>query len=163
MQQGNVLRIRTISTEQFTGAIAQNDAEIEVINVALLANNGAGGGMAAGGHMRGRVHDIRLLSVENLDWAVELYGTEASFPENTPTIDDQIFLGRWEFLAADARKDNDDLFWKYWIPGLDMSYQDMQLRGCLYARLINRSAASKTTGPDGAIVIEFGIEPTQGI
>lgn len=163
MQQGNVLRVRTISTEHFTGAIIQNAAENEAISVGELANNGAGWGIAAGKHMRTRVHDIRLLSVENLAWAVELYGTEASFPENNPSIDNEIFLGRWEFQAADGRKDTADDYWKYWVPGLDMSFQDMASLGKLYVRLVNLSAAAKTAGAGGAIVIEFGLEPTQGI
>lgn len=162
MQAGSVLRVRTISTVHFLGACAQNAALTESILIALLANGGAGGGLAAGGHTRSRLHELRILSVENLAWAVELYGTPA-FPETTPTIDNEIFLGRWEFTAADGRKDTADSFWKYWVPGLDLSYQDMALTGTLNVRLINRSVASKTANAGGAVVVEFGFEPTQGI
>lgn len=163
MQQGSVLRVRTISTTHFTGACVQNAALRESVNIGALAAGGAGYGLSAGGHSRCRVHDIRLLSVQNLAWAIELYGTAASFPENTPTIDTEIFLGRWEFAAADGRKDTADSFWKYWVPGLDMSYQDMSLTGLLYVRLVDLSATSKIAGASGAVVIEFGMEPTQGI
>ena len=166
MQQGNVLRVRTISGTYFTGACAAGSALTESIVVGTLPNNGGGYGIAAGGHMRTRVHDLRVLAVQNLAFAVELYGTAASFPENNPAIDDEIFLGRWEFQAADGVKDTAaDDYYKYWVPGLDLSYQDMLLSGKLYVRLVipTGAATAKLAGASGAIVLEFGMEPTQGI
>lgn len=162
MQAGSVLRIRTISTVHFLGACAQNAALTESILIANLPNNGAGGGIAAGGHSRSRLHELRILSVQNLAWAVELYGTPA-FPETNPTIDDEIFLGRWEFTSANGRKDTADDYWKYWVPGLDLSYQDMLVSGTLNVRLINLSVVDKIAAAPGAIVLEFGFEPTQGM
>ena len=58
-----------------------------------------------------------------------------------------------------------DDYYKYWVPGLDLSYQDMLLSGKLYVRLVipTGAATAKLAGASGAIVLEFGMEPTQGI
>lgn len=165
MQAGNVTRVRTISTEHFTGAIVQNAAETEIINPGLLSNGrlgGAGWGLAAGGRCTCRLHELRILSVENLDWAFELYASSV-FPESVGvTIDTLLFLGRWEFTAAMGAKDTADTWWKYWVPGLDLSIIDAEVTSRLYMRLVNKSAASKTAGAGGAVVVELGVEPTQG-
>lgn len=161
MQRGNALRIRSVSTEHFTGALAQNAAEVEHIVVADLTNNGGGGGLAAGGHMRSWVHELRLQSVQNLAWAVELYGSLAGTV--SADIDANLFLARWEFLAASADKDTGDSFYKYYAQNLGSHYQDMDLSGTLHIRLINLDAVAKIAGAAGAVVVELSMEPTQGI
>lgn len=164
MQAGNTLRVRTKSTVNFLAALVQNAALVENFDVGNGNSTGlglAGWGLSAGKHVRGRVRELRILSVENLAWAVELYASGTGIAGTD--IDLELFLGRWEFTVADGRKDTGDTFWKYWIGGLDMQYQDADSDGKLHIRLINLSAAAKSAGAAGAIVIEFAIEPTQGI
>lgn len=163
MQSGNVFRVRTLSTVNFLGALAQNAALVEDLAVGTMTGvtSQGGWGLAAGLHMRSRLRELRILSKENLAWAVELWGSATGIAGSD--IDAEAFLGRWEFAAADGRKDTADTFWKYWIAGLDLSYQDFDNTGKLHVRLINLSAASKSANAAGAIVLEFALEPTQGI
>jgi hypothetical protein len=165
VQAGNVLRVRTISTTHFTATLAQYAAIVLNLAVGDIAGAGAGGqagyGLAAGKHMRSKFRELRILSKQNLAWAVELYASATGIEGSD--IDAEKFLGRWEFQTGDGRKDTADTFWKYWIAGLDMAYQDMDLTGKLHIRLINLSATGKSADAAGAIVLEFGLEPTQGI
>lgn len=164
MQAGNTLRVRTKSTVNFLAALAQNAALVENFNVGSGNTTGAGlagYGLSAGLHTRGRVRELRILSVQNLAWAIELYASATGIAG--ADIDAELFLGRWEFASTDGRKDTADTFWKYWVAGLDLSYQDADLAGKLYIRLINLSVTGKLADAAGAIVVEFAIEPTQGI
>lgn len=271
-QTGNLLRVRSISTEQFTDALIQNAAEIESINPVLLAAGGAGAGLSAGRHMRSVLKELRILSRQQLAWEVELYGSAAGIGGGgiaatlttvlaglnndllytavvtgtsgnaititytndglnivlsvtvagsaitvhlatdgggvitstaanvdaeiavTPAanalvtvvnaagndgtglvtvlaatpltggvdgIDAEIFLGKWAFISGDGTKATGDVFFRYFIP-LQIYYQDLDMTGLLHVRLINRSATAKAAGDDGVIVVEFGLEPTQG-
>lgn len=163
MQAGNCLRVRTLSTSQFTGGLAQGVAAIVDLDIvaAALAAGGDGAGVAGAKHVRTRLHELRILSKENLAWAVELWGSATGIAGTD--IDACKFLGRWEFTAGMGKKDNADTFYKYWVPGLDLSYQDLDQTGKLHIRLINLSAAAKSAGTAGAIVVEFALEPTIAI
>lgn len=164
MQGGNVIRVRTISTVQFTAACAHGGAAlVENIDPAKdLAAGGAGAGLSAGKHCRSRLHELRILSVQNLAWAIELYGSATGIAGSD--IDAEKFLGRFEFAAADGKKDTADTFYKYWVPGLDLSYEDLDKSGKVHLRLVNIDAATdKIADALGAVVVELGLEPTQGI
>lgn len=160
MQAGNLLRVRTVSTVQFTDALIQNAAEVENFTPESLAAGGAGAGLSAGKHMRSILRELRILSVQNLAWEIELYGSATGI--GGATIAAELFLGRWSFLAADGLRATGDTFYKYFIP-MQLYYQDMDNVGQIHVRLINRDAVAKIAGAGGAIVVELGLEPTQGI
>lgn len=162
MQAGNGLRIRSISTLHFTTAIAgSGGSEIENLIPQSLAAKGAGAGLSAGGHCRSRVHEIRLFSVENLAWSVELWGSATGIGGSA--IDTLFYLGRVDFLTTDADKPTADTFYLYAARGLDLSYEDTDMTGQIHLRLVNTSVAAKTVNAAGAVVVELVMEPTQGM
>ncbi len=161
MQAGNVLRARTISTVQFTDALVTGASEVESFAPESLAAGGGGAGISAGKHMRCCLKELRILSVENLAWEIELYGSATGIGGSNIAL--EIFLGKWAFIATDGTRATGDTFYKYFISGLYLSYTDVDMSGKFHVRLINRSVAAKTAGAGGGIVVELGVEITQGI
>lgn len=161
MQAGNLYRIRTVSTVHFLGACNQNAALSEDLIVGGSTSDTVGDheALAAGRHMRARLRELRIVSKENLAWEVWLFG---SATKGGAVIADEKFLGRWAFAAADGVQATGDTFFYYYVPGLDLAYQDLANLGKLYVRLVNRSAAAKSANAAGAIEIEFGFELLQG-
>lgn len=165
MQVGNTYRVRSISTTHFTEAIIQNAAEVEHIDVAALTNTpgAAGAGLSAGKHMRGRIHALRIISTENLAWELEFWGaaTAGAVPNNAD-IDKEFFLGKFAFVAGDGTRVTGDTFYHYFVPSMELSNMDVDMTGKIHLRLINRSAAAKSAGVPGALVVELEVEPSQG-
>lgn len=159
MQAGNLQRVRTLSTTHFLGAAVQNAALVENLDVKAMLG-GDGEGLAAGRHMRSRLHEIRIISAQQLAWEIELWGKAAGI--GGAAIDAEFFLGKFAFASGDGTNATGDTFFHYWVPGLDLSYQDLDLTGQVHIRLINRSAVAKIAGAGGAIVVELGLEATQG-
>lgn len=164
MQIGNTYRVRTISTTHFTGALAQNAAAVEDIDAATLANTpgAAGAGLTAGKHTRCRVHGLRIISKENLAWELEFWGAKLAGTPGGAVIDTEFFFAKFGFLAADGTQATGDTFFHYYVPVLEVCYADVDQSGKIHLRLINRSAAAKTAGAGGVIVVELEVEPTQG-
>ena len=159
MQAGTVIRVRTVSTVNFTGAITHGGA-------AAVENFVAPMGLAAGGHARGRIHEVRLWSVQKLAWALQLFGSAVGV--GGAAIDAETFLAEWDF-ASDGTPGNGsqvtgDTFYYYYINGQDIAYEDSDRAGKIHLRLVNRdSSVDKIAGATGAIVVELAIEPLQGV
>ncbi len=164
MQQGNTYRVRTISTVHFLGALATNAAAVEDIDAATLTNTPgvAGAGLTAGKHTRCRIHDLRIISTENLAWELEVWGAKTAGTPGGAVIDTEFFFAKFGFLAADGTRATGDTFYHYYVPVLEVCYADVDQSGKIHLRLINRSVASKSAGVPGAIVVELSVEPTQG-
>ena len=143
--------VRTDKDVEFTGAIAQNASEEEnvVLPVTLKGING---------NARIRLKGMHIISDENLDWEVWLFGNDL-FQESN--IDNDRFLGRWSFVAADGLRIAGTGAYYYAIDGLDVEYVDLDNSGEIHVALVNRSAAGKTAGAAGEIVIEFVFEVPQ--
>lgn len=159
MQAGTLQRVRSQSTVHFLGAAAQNVALVENLDVKALPN-GDGEGLSAGRHMRSRLHELRIISAQQLAWEVELWGKAAGI--GGAAIDAEFFLGKFAFAVGDGTQAQGDTFFHYWVPGLDLSYQDLDLVGKVNVRLINRGVVAKIAGVGGAVVVELGLELTQG-
>ena len=160
-QSGRIIHVRTDKDVNFTGAITQDHGTQETLTPGA---NGYSTALAA--HMRAILRSITILSVENLAWEVWLFGTSGFATTNADT---EYFLGRWTFVAGDGIKATigvtADTYYHYYIDGLGVPLRDFGAdvaTGNLFVRLVNRSAASKTAGAGGELVIDFGIEPTQG-
>jgi hypothetical protein len=143
-------KAQSVSTVNFLDALvtnAKSDADL-VLPGALAGMNG---------NARGRLKSITILSVENLDWEIQLYRKDAF---TGASIDVDSFTARWSFVAADAVRVAGAGNYLYYIDGLDHEYVDEDNSGELHVRLINRSVASKTANAGGAIVVKFYLEPS---
>lgn len=163
MQAGSVYRIRTTAANQFTAALAQNAALSATLDCfeAVATFTGDKMGIGAGKHLRSRLRELRIISAENLAWEVWLFGTVTM---GGAVIGAEKFLGRWSFVAADGAQATGDTFWYYYVPGLDLAIENLDLpqTGKFYIRLVNRSAAAKSADGPGAIEIELALELLQG-
>lgn len=149
-QTGRVFFATTDKDVDFTGALAQNAAATASISVPQLPSSA-----------QVRLNNLEIISDENLAWEVWLWAT-SSFNTNASDLDALYPYGRWGFTAADGVQIAGTGPWYYFIPGLGVPYQDGQNLSKLNIMLINRSAASKTAGANGEIVIKFALEPAVG-
>lgn len=162
---GNQLRVRTISTVHFTGAIAAAGASavehLKTKQEAGATNGVVPEGLAAGRHMRSILKAVRILSVQNLDWEIELYRSAVGI--GGAVIDAESFMGAVSFVVADGKKDTGDTYFEYYRDGIAIPYEDTDMAGQVHIRLVNHAAATaKIAGASGGIVIELSFEPAQG-
>ena len=143
----HIHKIRSDKDTHFAGAIAQNASEEE--NLALPK-----GITGFGDHCKARLKTITLQSDENLNWEIMLFSSDTF--ANTD-LDLDTFIGYWNFGTGAVRIAGAGQFY-YYIAGLDVPYQDDDASGELHVALVNRSAATKTAGAAGEVVIEFGFE-----
>lgn len=168
MQRGNVYRVRIPSTV-FTGALAAAGAAA----FATITKDTAGAefpqALSAGKHMRSRILEIRIASVQAIKWGLQFYGKAVPLPSAVVgTIDTQAYLGEWSFgntnTPGDGQIPTGDAFARYYINGLDIAYQDLDNAGQLNIRLVNwDGATAKLAGATGNITIELAMELLQGI
>jgi hypothetical protein len=164
-QAGNLYSVASSSTADFQGTLAQNAAA--VWRVQLPA--------ALGG--RSRLRNATIISIQNLDWEVQLYrtsngGTPYAIPPGG-TIDNIQLAGRYRFFAADGTQVAATGPYTYYIDGMDIAYHDLDsanasispsnlnsLYPFLNLVLVNRSAAGKSAGAAGALTIRLSFEAT---
>lgn len=163
-QAGNVYIVRSTSTTDFTGTLAQNAGA--VWHYALPAALGA----------RSIVRSIVVESVQNLDWEIFFFrsyngGTPQSIPPGG-VLGHVRLAGKYRFFVADGVQIAATGPYFYYIDGLQIAYQDVdsvnaQLGGTgnalppyLNVVLVNRSATGKAAGVAGAVVLKIGMEAT---
>lgn len=142
-------QVRTDKDVDFTGTLAQNAGA----NVNLTLPGALAG---INGNARSTLKSIAIISDENLDWEVWLFG-KSTF--QVADYDSDFFVGRWSFVAADAVRIAGTGGYYYYIEGLGVPYADLNNTGKLHITLINRSAAGKSAGASGEVVITFTMEP----
>jgi hypothetical protein len=159
-QSGRILHVRTDKDTNFTGTLAQNVGLQETLTP---GTNGYPTALKA--NMRAILRSMVILSKENLAWEVWLFGSSTFASTDADT---EYFLGRWTFVAGDGIRATvgvtTDTYYHYYIDGLQISMRNkpLDVTGNIYMRLVNRSAAGKSAGAAGEIVIDLGVEPTQG-
>lgn len=149
-QAGKVIVAKTVSTRDFTAALATNAAIFLSLDVA---------GLGVGKRVDAIIRALQILSVENLDWEIWLFRNALQNPTNPDTNG---ALGYWNFGTTAVRIGGTGLY-NYYIDGLGIPYLDDDQTSKIHMALINRSAASKTAGSGGAIKVQFVLEPTLGI
>jgi hypothetical protein len=161
--------VRTKSTVHFLGALAAAGAaateHLKTIGNSSVTAGVVPEGLAAGGHVRSRLRSIRILSVQLLPWEVQLFHRAAGI--GGAVLDTESFVGTWSFTGSgtpgDGSQATGDTFYYYYVDGLDVPYEDLDVTSQIHVRLINRHAATaKIAGASGAITIEFGLEPSTG-
>lgn len=164
-QAGQLIQVRTNPATQFIAALAQNVAltlNLTMPPAASVAGDGyVDPGLAAGNSVRMRLRSIWIASVENLAWEVWLWGTD-TFNASTTDPAQSFPQSRVTFAAADAVRLAGAGLYYYQIAGLDHPYADLDHTGELHLMLVNRSAAGKSAGADGALLIQLQCEPTLG-
>lgn len=150
-QAGYLVTVRSDKDSAFTDAIAQNAQESE--NITLP------GAFTAGS--RARLRSINVISLENLAWELWLFANNR-FITDVADIDLVFPRGRWGWAATDGARIAGAGPYYYYIDGLDIAYQDLDMFQQLHIMLVNRSAAAKTAGANGAIVVELNFELTTG-
>lgn len=158
MQAGNRQRVSSRPTLDFTAAIVQN--------AGLSARIPLPEGIAAGRHARCLVQTLQIVSAEQLDWEVWLFGNKQF--QNAGHPDQEVFLGYWSFAVAngDGKQIGGAGMYHYYIDGLGVQYLDEDghnepAAGCfLNVVLVNRSAAAKTANL--WFQLTFGVEETLG-
>jgi len=142
-------RLRTDKDVEFTGEIVQNAMESE--NIALPGTLDGINGTA-----RCRIKAVTIISDENLQWELWFWANDL-FQESN--LDADRFVGKILFAAADGTRIAATGAYYYYQEDLDIAYEDLDKTGELHVSLINRSAAAKTAGAGGEIVVEFIMEP----
>lgn len=148
---GTVEIVRSDPAVHFTGSLAQNAGASE--NLPVLNPFGY-----ASGPMRARIKGVIIESAENLDWEVWLFGRSTFRTNNAAT---ESFRGRWSFAAADAARVGGVGLYTYYIDGNDIPYDDEDLTAKIHLMLVNRSAAGKSAGAAGAIMVGLAVELTR--
>jgi hypothetical protein len=164
-----VIPVRTRSAVHFIGAIAAvGAAATEHLKTAGNSSVAAGAvpeGLAAGGTVRSILRSIRILSVQLLPWEVQLFHKATGI--GGAVLDTESFVGTWAFTGGgtpgDGSRATGDTFYYYYIDGLAVPYEDLDVTSQVHVRLINRHAATaKIAGAGGAVSIEFGFELSTG-
>lgn len=140
-QDDEVSIVTTDKDSHFTGALAQNAKEDESIVVDLKDD-------------RCVIVSIALQSDENLAWDVFFWKTSEF--DNT-NLDDDDFIGYVSFAAADGVRIGGAGQYYYSKDSLAIPYVDEGDASKLHVSLVCRSAAGKTAGAAGEVVIRFGI------
>lgn len=164
MQAGQLIAVRTDPATQFIGALAQNAAA--TVNLAQAqAGQDSGDGYLDGGlvsaSLQARLRSLLIQSRENLAWEVWLWGKD-TFNASLTDPAQNFPLGRWAFTAAMGVQIAGAGLWYYYIDGLDQAYVDLDRTGELHLMLVNRSAAAKSAGADGAVCLQLNFENTLG-
>lgn len=147
---GNVLLTTSNPAVDFIAALApgaSDDADL-IFPMAI----------GAGGHSRCRIRHLVILSKDNCAWEVLFYGkhTRATGDPSTDT-----FRSRFRFSASDAILRNG--LYYYYVPDVDLPYEDETQLGKCYVTMVNRSpATSKVAGAPGALVLRIYAEVTYG-
>lgn len=149
-QAGRLIIAKSLRGTQFRGAIAQNAAITENIQPPGYAD----------GPMAARVRAITIISLENLAW--ELWFFASALFQQAADIDTDGYLGKYTFAAGDGLRIAAAGYYYYYIGGLDIPLDDTTDTGALHLALVNRSAAAKTTGAGGELVVKVSLEPTLG-
>ena len=148
-QVGKVVVASTVAASQFTGTLAQNAAAFLSLDLASFG---------VGQRVDAIIQAIQILSMENLSWEVWFFRTNAQDPADA---DVNRFTGYWAFGTTAVQIGGAGLF-HYYIDGLSIPYQDEQQTSKLHLALINRSAAGKSAGANGAIRVQVTLAPTLG-
>lgn len=146
---GYQYEVKSLKGTHFTGQILQNAGESENLTMpgALAGING---------DSKGQLKSIAIISDENLNWEVMLFRKDTF---GTSDLDTDSFIGRWSFVATDAVRVAGAGSYYYYIDGLDVMYTDADNSGELHVILLNRSAAAKTAGAAGEVVVKFRLAP----
>ncbi|SRR6266508_5256391 len=161
------LPVKTKSTAHFTAAIAA--AAADTAHLKTKGNDTTNGvvpeGLAAGGTVRSRIRSIRMLSAQLLPWEIQFYRKATGI--GGADIDAESLCGIWSFggsgTVGDGSRATGDTFYEYYVDGLDIPYEDLNVTSQIHLRLVNRHAATgKSSGAAGAVSIELGMEPSCG-
>ena len=161
-QLGNLELVETNPLTQFTAAI--------LVNAAAYLDLLLPQAISAGRTSRARLKTLSVISMENVGWEVWLFNKRTSGVEPTPDVSS--FAGYWSFAAGDAVQIGATGLYYYYIDGLDVPYETLDLlpdgrpdendaRKYLHMALIARTT-QKTASPTGLVKIRFGFEPTLG-
>lgn len=148
MQSGRFDILRTVGATQFRTACAQNAMITENLDLSTL-----GAGQNANLVLRA----LQIRARENLDYEVWLWGTNG-FNVSATDPDQGVCYGFWGFAAADAKQIAGAGLYHSYIDGLAIPYLDVNQLTQLHVGLVNRSAAAKSAGDAGALVIGFVFE-----
>lgn len=151
-QLGNLVVVSSDKDLHFTGAIAQDAEERENITLPEA--------IAAGRHCRSRLSSITLITDQNLNWELFLWGRN-TFGDPSD-FDLNSFIGRWRFDIADGVQIAGAGPFYYYEDNLIIPYEDLDMLGQLHVSLVNRTATAKNVGATGEVVVKFGLEPTTG-
>ena len=162
MQRGNVYRIRIPATILNTAIVAGTATRYDIN--ASTAGATFPQALAAGKHMRSRILEIRMWSVQQLKWGLQFYGSSGLMGGSA--IDAETYFGEWQFGntggVGDGSKLAADTFYYYYINGLDIAYQDLDNTGALHLRVVNWEAATAKAAAAN-LVVELALELLQGI
>lgn len=142
---------RTLKGTQFTGAIAQNARQNENILLSPALQGTAGSA-------RNILRALTVFSDENLAWEVQFYSSTAF---SNGDLDADTFVGKIVFAVADGAQVAGAGSFYYFSQNQQIPLWDDNATGKLHVSLVNRSAASKTAGSNGEIVLIFHLEPMQ--
>lgn len=151
-QLGQQYRVKSLSTRDFTAALAAGAASVltDLQLPAALKRQAV-------------IRSIFILSVENLAWELNWFSGAAGV---TASPDTDTWLGRWQFAAADAVQITGSSLYRYAIPEIVQPYRDLDGGTVenLHLMLVNREAVTgKTAGAGGAMTVWFNLEPTREV
>jgi hypothetical protein len=141
--------VRSDKDTHFTGALALNAMELEVIGDAAPTSSNRVP------TIRSKITRITILSEQNLAWDIMLF--KAAFaPPLTADCDLHPLVDWLSFTAADGVRVGAAGVFMYSWSGFSFPYYTTDVMGRIHAGLINRDAVAKlANGAGGAIAVEI--------
>lgn len=137
--------VRSDKDTHFTGALNQN--------VSANANlTWAGGERTA----MGRLREAKVWSDQNLAWELQLFKKDTF--GNSTDLDLDSFCAKVVFAATDGSQNDGAGNFYYHRTAIDARYEDLNTKGQVHLKLVNRSAGAKNAGATGEIVVELEFE-----
>lgn len=150
-QLGKRVIARTLTTREFTGAIAQNAAAFASLDVK---------GLGVGERVDSVLRSITVVSVEDLDWEVWFF-TKTGAVGNSADPDVNTLIGRVVLPTTALQIAGAGLF-TFYAEGLNTLLLDEQGTSKIHMALVQRAAAGKSAGAAGAVRLSLVLEQALG-
>jgi len=151
-QAGKRTITRTVSTRDFTGAIAQNAAAFLSLDVK---------GLGVGSRVDCLLRSVTVVSVEDLDWELWFF-TKTGVAGNSADPDVNTLIGRVVLPSTALQIGATGLF-TFYSEGLEINIFDDDNTSKIHMALVERAAAGKTAGAAGGVKITLALEQTLSV
>ena len=146
--------IKSDKDTHFSGALAQNAAEVEALNFPT--------DWVTLGISDIIIESVSIQSDQNLEWDVMLFSTDGTTDTD---LDLDTFTDFFNFATTSGKQIGAANQFYYSSPSnnLQIPYKNTQNRSKLHVALVNRSATGKNAGATGEFTVEFAVRPVWGV
>ena len=154
MSSKEVQYIKSDKDTHFTGSLAQNAVEIEVLDLPT--------DWVTLGISDIIIESISIQSDQNLEWDVMLFSTDGT---TNADLDLDTFTDFFNFATTSGKQIGATGQFYYSSPSnnLQIPYKNSDNESKLHVALVNRSATAKNAGATGEFTVEFALRPVWGV